>query len=193
MRCNRRRRPYFGRSRSCRLHRRLGHHRACGRLRGNRRSRGRSTHNRCRLAGLRHNPPWRRLGFHRRRCHRGPRRRGRSCCWSRGHWARRLNRRRCRLHRRGTRRRSRCRGSRFLLALLNRPQYVARLRNLRPVNLWLDFRFVPLCRAGPSAASPRQGRAHTLSLVSLKRTGVGLLLGNSDFRQYVQNRSTLDF
>jgi hypothetical protein len=125
--------------------RRPGHNRAGRRLGGNRRGRGRYAHNGCGLARLGHNSPRSRLHFRNRRCHRRPRRgRRRGHCRSRCLRGRR--RRLRRLHwRRGTRR-SRCSRGRFLLPLLNCTQYVARLRHLRPINLWLDLCLVPLRR-----------------------------------------------
>jgi hypothetical protein len=36
-------------------------------------------------------------------------------------------------------------------------------------------------------------RAHTLSFVSFKRTGMGLLFGYANFRQHIQDRFAFDF
>lgn len=103
-----------------------------------------------------------------------------------------LRRRRCYLclgRRRGV---SRSSGLLFF-ALLYSLEHIARLGNARPVNLRFRF-FLPLCRGlrGTPTATPQKG-AYTVGLVRLNGTGMGLFLGNSAFRQCIQNRSTLNF
>jgi len=64
--------------------------------------------------------------------------------------------------------------------------------NLRPVNLRLDLGLVP-CRTTRAAPPFQDVRAHTLGFILLDRARVGLLFGNADFRESIQNRLALNF
>jgi hypothetical protein len=64
--------------------------------------------------------------------------------------------------------------------------------DLRPVNLRLGFGLVPHRRAA-STPTLQDVRAHTLGFVRLDRARVGLLLGNTDCRESIQNGPALHF
>jgi hypothetical protein len=162
----------------------------------------RRNHRRCRWTHDRSRRP-RRLRRNESRCWR------RRCCWFRCRWWRRrrsrgrrrcsgwlgLNCRRawCRRARR-RRRRSRCG---CLLLLRDQLQNIARLGDVRQVNLRLDF-----FRLSPETRTARRrtrlgGRAevrpHFFRLVVLERTGVRLLLGDSNFGENIKDGLALDF
>jgi len=63
--------------------------------------------------------------------------------------------------------------------------------HLRPVDFWLDLRFV--ASRGAAAAPLRQVGAHALGLVRLDRARMRLLLGNPDRCERFKNLSALDF
>jgi len=159
-------------------------------LRGGRsygaRRRGRSWNYRC-LSG-------RRLGRRRRLYHRswGPRLR---------HHQPRRRRRRSRLRGNGDRcrrcRRSRSRGRRSLL-LVNKLQHVARLGDVRQVNLGLDLiglgaRCAARLGRGLSFGGSLKVGAHFFSLMILNGTGVSLLLRYTDQSQHIENGLAFDF
>ncbi len=80
-----------------------------------------------------------------------------------------------------------------LLCAVAARAHVAGLGHLRPVDLWL----LPIA-AGALLHSalpgfPLQVSAHTLGLIALERTGMGLLFGYADRRQSVQDFPALDF
>jgi hypothetical protein len=84
----------------------------------------------------------------------------------------------------------------FLLGGENRLERVAGLGDMGEVNFWGDR----LRRTRGSAAGVASGpgaatemRADLFGLVLFQRTGVGLALGQTEFRQYVKNLPTLDF
>jgi hypothetical protein len=79
-----------------------------------------------------------------------------------------------------------------LLLLENGASHIARLMNLRPVDLRLHLGFVP-GSAGRPAASLQNVRAHTLGLVLFNRARMRLLFGHADFGQSIQNGFALDF
>lgn len=75
----------------------------------------------------------------------------------------------------------------FLLALLeNGFCHIADAVNLRPVNLWLRFRFVPAGVHRDAAAFQDMG-AHPLGFVRLNRAGVRLLFGHANCGESVKN------
>lgn len=78
--------------------------------------------------------------------------------------------------------------------LLNGPQYIAGLGNVRQVDLRL---LVALLRfagdAGNGLAAAAQSSTHTYRFVLLHRAGVGLLFRNADFREKIENDLALDF
>jgi hypothetical protein len=87
----------------------------------------------------------------------------------------------------------------FLL-LLNRAQHIARSRDMRQIDLGLEFLFDMTRRArrgfrrrrSPLAVGP-EILAHKLGLVLFQRTGVRFVLGHADRREHVKNRLALDF
>jgi hypothetical protein len=125
---------------------------------------------------------WRRwLGRRSNHWRRGPR-----CYWSCGLGR---SRRRCRLH---DRRRNFCR------SLFDGLQHIARFRNLREINLGLDFIGRRPFRPGLIGGSgffqfPLEVLAHTLDLVTLERTRVALLVIDADGRQVIEDRLAFDF
>ena len=174
-RCN-----YNNRSRHCgRPCWSLRHHRTSRRTRGDsRRGRRRGDNLRC-ASRLRNNLARFRTAGRRRRynCCRG---RLNHCGW------RRLRTRRCMT--------LPCLLLFFLFVGQNGLHHIAGLGNVREV----DFRRDALRRArgrGPpmTARSAVQMHANLLRLVILQRTGVGLAVGQAQFRQYVKNLPALDF
>jgi hypothetical protein len=79
-----------------------------------------------------------------------------------------------------------------LLVLQNRLCHITNVMYLRPVDLRLDFSLMPRRR---TAATPtlQDVCAHTLGFVRLDRARVGLLLGNADFHESIQNCLALHF
>jgi len=84
----------------------------------------------------------------------------------------------------------------LLLGGENRLQRVTRLGNVGEINLW-DNRLGSTRRSAAGMASvpgaATEMHADLFGLVFLQRTGVGLALGQTEFRQYVKNLPTLDF
>ncbi len=80
----------------------------------------------------------------------------------------------------------------LLLALLqDGPGYIAHSVYLRPVNSWPRLSLV--ANRNAHSAPPQDVCAHTFGFIRLNRAGVGLLLGNADFHQSIQDGLTLDF
>ena len=104
------------------------------------------------------------------------------------------------MHRRGWgfRRSSRCRRSSGLLLIKNGLQHVSRLGDMRQVNFGFDF-----VRASMRSTSrlrrvmpvPRAFEVHTnfFRFVLFERTGMCLLLGDTNFGQYIENSFAFDF
>jgi hypothetical protein len=173
-------------------HRRSRNYRSDRRPACNRWSRRRGNHDRRLLSGQRHDPPRRRSSRSRAaRCaDRCPDRSAsldhRPCCrrcnvsrWRRSHsWRARTRRQATRL--------------RFgLPACQNRLHCVARLGDIREIELRPVLRRLPACRA---AATPvLEVVAHPFRLIGLDRTGVRLTLGHANRCQSVQNGPALDF
>jgi hypothetical protein len=83
----------------------------------------------------------------------------------------------------------------FPLLGLNRFQHIARLGDVREVDLWSDDLRDARCRAACVAGRPRstlEVRANLFRLVVLDRAGVGLARGQTKLRQYVKNLLALD-
>ena len=104
----------------------------------------------------------------------------------------------CRLGRRRRNRRRSCRGRGRLLLADDGFQNVAGLGNIGEIDLGLDLIGVGAARPGRPAGSLRcaggaEVGADFLRFVVFERTGMGLLLGDSDFRKYVENRFAFDF
>ena len=90
------------------------------------------------------------------------------------------------------------RSSTSLLFLIVQFLHIARFIDMRQVNLCLDF----VCVAcGERAFGGRRSSclgctevgAHLFRLVFLQRAGMGFLLGDSYFGQYIENGLALDF
>jgi hypothetical protein len=103
----------------------------------------------------------------------------------------------------GSRRRRHCCGplrrmlDRFLL-LCDCSQYIAGTRNVRQINLGLDFLFAArrmgrFRRLRGRLPRTAQVRPHFFGFVFFERAGVSLLLGDSDYREHIQNGFALDF
>jgi hypothetical protein len=89
----------------------------------------------------------------------------------------------------GTRRRR----SRLLLLLLQDGlQHIAGLGNFGEIDLGFRRSF-DARGAGQSGLAALELNAHTLGLIFFKRTGVRLLLGNTDNLENIKNRFALDF
>ncbi len=96
-----------------------------------------------------------------------------------------------------SRRTGRCRSGCRLLLLRNQLQHISWLGDVREVDLGLDFICVAP-RAWRTRRRARFGRSaevgpHFLCLVVLERTGMGLLLGDSDFGENIENRFAFNF
>jgi hypothetical protein len=104
------------------------------------------------------------------------------------------------LHRRGgrSRRRSRCRRSSGLLFIKNGLQHVSRLGDMRQVNLGLDFvrasmRSTTRLRRAVPVPRAFEVRTNFFRFVLFERTGMRLLLGDTNFGQYIENGFAFDF
>jgi len=84
----------------------------------------------------------------------------------------------------------------FMLLGQNGLHHVANLGDVRQINLWLNS-LRSLRRRGSAVGCPMQPllkmRADLVGFVLVNRTGVGLALGQSEFRQYIKNLTALDF
>lgn len=137
-----------------------------------------------------------------RRCRRNRGRNGwrRSSHWRSGFRCRRwwwCNHELRRRWRRGRTNRRRRNGNAFLL-LRNRFQHIARTRDMRKINLGLDFFFAAQRPRGARRRRVRFRRPadvgpYFFCFVLLERTGMRLLLGDSDKRQRIENGFTLNF
>jgi hypothetical protein len=77
-------------------------------------------------------------------------------------------------------------------------QYISRPRDVRQINLGLDFFFAARGARSFARRGRRFGRAadvgaHLFCFVLLERTGMRLFLSHSDERQHVENGFALDF
>ena len=85
------------------------------------------------------------------------------------------------------------------LLLANRVQNIAGAGNMGKIDLGLDFVALSaagtrrLCRARRLASCCTEMRAHFGGFVLFDRAGMGLFLGDPDFKQHVENRLALDF
>jgi hypothetical protein len=118
-----------------------------------------------------------------RDCHDGLRRLGRSL--------------RLRGGRRSNRSMASARG-RFVFLLLRQDglERIARLGDVRKVNLGLNGLRCPGCRGPCMSGRPcaaLEMRAHLVGFVQLQGTGVGLAFTKAELRQYVKNLPALDF
>jgi hypothetical protein len=98
----------------------------------------------------------------------------------------------------GSRRRRSVHSRRPLLFADDGLKSVARLGNMREVYLGLDFIAVGSSRpGGPAGTLGRAGSAeagtHFIRFMVFERTGMAFLLGDSDFRKYIENGLAFDF
>jgi len=162
-------------------HRWPRNHRACRRPARNRRRWRGLSHDLCCLSRQRNDTS---------RCCRCRSRRSRCDCWSRCSGRSRASLSRWRHNGRWPRRRT-ARLRLRLLALKDRLQSIARLRDMRQIELRLGFRGRPCW--GTTAAPVLEIPAHFFGLIGLNGTGVRLALGHANRCQSVQNGPALDF
>ncbi len=96
------------------------------------------------------------------------------------------------------RRRRRCRRVRLCLLLPKKIQNIARLGDVRKINLGFDFVTVMAGGAlwlgsGVRFPLPLEVSTHLVRFVILQRTGMGLFLGDTDCCKHIENRPALDF